>query len=118
MSSSRNLGILGEEMALSFLSGLGYHLLERNYRCRLGEIDLVMLDGECLVFIEVKARRSTLYGAPQEAVGAVKQARIRRLAEHYLLCKCDGDYHLRFDVVAVSFKKSGNHIIDHFKNAF
>ncbi|WP_044664600.1 YraN family protein [Syntrophaceticus schinkii] len=118
MGSSRNLGILGEETALSFLSRLGYHLLERNYRCRLGEIDLIMQDGSVLVFIEVKARRSALYGKPQEAVGAAKQARIRRLAEHYLLCKGNGDYGIRFDVVAVSFKESGNYSIDHIKNAF
>lgn len=118
MSSFRNLGILGEETALSFLSQLGYRLLERNYRCRLGEIDLIMQDGRVLVFIEVKARRCTLYGVPQEAVGQVKQARIRRLAEHYLLCKGKEDCQLRFDVVAVRLEKSGNYIIDHFKNAF
>lgn len=118
MSSARDLGIMGEEAALSFLSHLGYRLLEKNYRCRLGEIDLIMQDGRVLIFIEVKARRSTLYGVPQEAVGRVKQAKIRRVAEHYLQYKGKGDCQLRFDVVAVRFQKPGNCTIDHFKNAF
>lgn len=118
MNSSRELGMLGEEMALSFLSRLGYRLWERNFRCRFGEVDLIMQDGEILVFIEVKARRSTLYGVPQEAVGPVKQARIRRLAEYYLLCKGKEDLQPRFDVIAVMFNKSGNYTIHHFKDAF
>lgn len=121
MSSLRQLGMIGEEIAFAYLSRLGYHLLERNYRCRLGEIDLIMLDGSFIVFIEVKARRGTHFGVPQEAVGAAKQARIRRLAEHYLQCKDNEDYQLRFDVVAVSFHKAGSQVkqvIDHIKNAF
>ena len=118
MGSAHNLGIIGEEVALSFLSGLGYQLLEKNYRSRFGEIDLIMQDGRVLVFIEVKARRSTLYGVPQEAVGAVKQAKIRRVAEQYLQYKGKEDCQLRFDVVAVRFHKTGNCTIDHFKSAF
>ena len=118
MSSTHNLGIIGEEAALSFLSVLGYQLLEKNYRSRFGEIDLIMQDGSFLVFIEVKARRSTLYGVPQEAVGAAKQAKIRRVAEQYLQYKGKADCQLRFDVVAVSYQKTGKCTIDHFKNAF
>ena len=118
MSSPRDLGILGEKLALNYLSQLGYHLLERNYRCRLGEIDLIMQDGSVIVFIEVKARRATLYGMPQEAVGPVKQAKIRRLAEYYLMVKEENECSLRFDVVAIRFEKTGNQEIEHFKNAF
>ena len=118
MTSPHSLGLLGEETALAYLSGRGYRLLERNYRCNLGEVDLIMLDGHILVFIEVNARRSERYGEPQEAVGSVKQARIRRLAEHYLLCKGREECQPRFDVVTVRFKKSGRHIVDHFIDAF
>jgi putative endonuclease len=118
MNSARDLGIMGEEAALSFLSQLGYRLLEKNYRCRLGEIDLIMQDGKALVFIEVKARRSTFYGVPQEAVGIVKQAKIRRVAEQYIQYKGEEDCQPRFDVVAVRYQKSGNCTIEHFKNAF
>ncbi len=118
MANSRELGQLGEKVALSFLSTLGYHLLERNYRCRLGEIDLIMLDGESLVFIEVKARRSCFYGMPQEAVGLAKQTKIRRLAEYYLLCNKNPDYKIRFDVIAVCFENNIKYNIEHIKNAF
>lgn len=118
MSSAHRVGMRGEELALSFLSGLGYHLLEKNYRCRLGEIDLIMKDGQTLVFIEVKTRRSTLYGSPQEAVGPAKQAKIRRLAGYYLLTKGIKEQQLRFDVVAIQFERKGKHRVEHLKGVF
>lgn len=117
MASARSVGLRGEELALSFLSGLGYHLLEKNYRCRLGEIDLIMKDGRNLVFIEVKTRRSTRYGAPQEAVGPLKQAKIRKLARFYLMTKGIEEEQVRFDVVAIRFGE-GKHQIEHLKGVF
>ncbi len=118
MVSSQNTGIKGEELALSFLTGLGYRLMERNYRCRFGEVDLIMQDGEELVFIEVKTRRSTKYGMPQDAVGAVKQKKIRRLAVQYMMYRRKEEYQPRFDVIAITIDRAGNPTIDHFKNAF
>ncbi len=118
MVSSHSLGIKGEELALSFLLGLGYHLLERNYRCRFGEVDLIMQDGDEIVFIEVKTRRCTNFGVPQEAVGAAKQSKIRKLAAQYMMYKRKEEYQPRFDVIAIRIDRAGNHSIDHFKNAF
>ncbi|AFV11257.1 endonuclease [Thermacetogenium phaeum DSM 12270] len=117
MGSARSVGLRGEELALSFLSRLGYHLLEKNYRCRLGEIDLIMKDGQNLVFIEVKTRRSDSYGAPQEAVGPLKQAKIRKLARYYLMTKGIREQQVRFDVVAIRFG-GGKYHIEHLKGVF
>jgi putative endonuclease len=116
--SFHDLGLRGEELALSYLSGLGYHLLVKNYRCRIGEVDLIMEDGPVLVFVEVKARRSTLYGLPQEAVGRVKQAKIRRLAQHYLVTRRMKERQLRFDVVAILFDNEGRYQVEHLKGVF
>lgn len=119
MSDNRRLiGSRGEETALAFLLEQGYHLLEKNYRCRLGEIDLILEDGPEVVFVEVKTRRSSLFGMPQEAVGLAKQTRIRRLAQFYLLSKKDLVRPLRFDVIAIMYSGSGEPEIQHLKGVF
>jgi len=91
------LGRVGEEAAARYLVEVGYRVIERNYRCRAGEIDLIALDGEVLCFIEVKARRTGAYGGGLEAVEGRKRARLRRAASWYLgrfgdrlpPCRCD-----------------------------
>jgi putative endonuclease len=95
-------GADAEALAAGYLRKLGVCILARNFRCRLGEIDLIGLDGEILCFIEVRHRARTRYGTPIETVSAQKRHRIIRTAEHFLLtawrgprCPC------RFDVVAV-----------------
>jgi len=114
----RKIGLEGEEIALSFLSSLGYRLLAKNFRCRLGEIDLIMQDGPVTVFVEVKTRCNHLYGSPQEAVSPAKQARIRRLAQYYLLTKNERETPLRFDVIAIMLSKPGKPVIQHLKGVF
>ena len=93
-------GKKGEELAAAHLAKAGYRIIERNYRCLFGEVDIVAEEGETLVFVEVKSRRSARYGDPQLAVGREKQKKISRVAMHYLterhLCRP-----ARFDVVAV-----------------
>jgi putative endonuclease len=76
-------------------------LVERNYRCRLGELDLVMRDGEVLVFVEVRYRRSRAFGGGAESVGTVKQGRLIAAAQHYLQARNAGADPSRFDVVAL-----------------
>ncbi|MFQ5883165.1 MAG: YraN family protein [Candidatus Methylomirabilales bacterium] len=103
----RSVGIEGEAVARRFLEGLGYRILEENFSCPLGEIDLIAQEGEVLVFVEVKARRSARFGAPVEAVHARKQRQILRVAEAYmrerrLKVPC------RVDVVAVDFSPQGS----------
>jgi putative endonuclease len=78
------VGRFGERVAAQRLVAEGMVLLDRNWRCELGEVDLVLRDGEVLVFCEVKTRSSTAYGHPLEAVGPAKGARLRRLAARWL----------------------------------
>jgi putative endonuclease len=73
----------------------------RNWRCELGELDLVALDGDCLVFIEVKTRTSQAYGAPYVAVGPVKLARLRKLAAVFLKTGIHHAEHIRIDVISI-----------------
>lgn len=100
--NKRQLGSSRETEAASYLIRRGYQILERNYRIRQGEIDLIARDGNYLVFIEVKYRKNEGSGHPAEAVDARKQQRIRQAAEHYLYCRrCGEDTPCRFDVVSI-----------------
>ena len=84
MRNKRDIGSRYEEKAAAFLKGLGYTILEQNFRDRMGEIDLVARDGAYLVFVEVKYRKSVRCGYPEEAVDWEKQKRIRHTAQYYL----------------------------------
>jgi putative endonuclease len=103
--SSRQKGNRGEDLALRYLARKGYEILERNYRTRHGEIDLVMRGERVLVFVEVKLRRGTEFGDPLEAVVPRKQTRLRQMAEQYLTERED-DFvasfdEMRFDVIGI-----------------
>ena len=96
-------GRAAEDAALRFLQSMGLWLLDRNYRCRLGEIDLVMRDGGTLVFIEVRARDGATHGGALASIGAAKQRRIAAAARHYLMTHGRlASMPARFDVVAIS----------------
>ena len=94
-------GAQAEDLACAHLERAGLRLLARNYRCPQGEIDLVMDDRDTLVFVEVRYRRSNVFGTPAETVDRRKQARLQAAAGHYLLAH-SADRACRFDVVAVS----------------
>ena len=97
-------GKSAEDLAAAFLESKGMRILERNFHFgRAGEIDLVAEDGETLVFVEVKARSSTLYGSPEEAVTPAKRRAIRKAAEGYLFVRGVADRECRFDVVTIRF---------------
>lgn len=96
-----DLGKKGEDLAQAYLCKKGYRLLERGYRCRLGETDLIMQDGDTIVFVEVRARSSARFGDPAESVNAVKQRKIVRMAQVYLKEHGLENAPVRFDVVAV-----------------
>jgi putative endonuclease len=114
-----SLGKSGEDYACRELQRRGYAILARRFRTRAGELDIVALDGETLVFIEVKARRSTRYGLPVEAVGWHKQRRLIRMAAEYVLAKHVYRSSCRFDVVSVHFGADGlRPRIEILKNAF
>ena len=110
-------GKRGEELAEAYLAEAGYRIIERNYRCLFGEIDIVAEEGETLVFVEVKSRRSAAYGDPQLAVGPQKQKKISRISLHYLAEHHLRDRPARFDVVAVKLLPAG-HRIELIRNAF
>lgn len=97
----RRRGAKGEAAAAAYLARKGYRILERNYRCPLGEIDLIAVDGGEIVFIEVRTRSSHAYGTPQESVDGRKQVRLRRLGAYYLAARGLAGRACRFDVVAV-----------------
>ena len=99
--STRERGAAGEEAAVRFLQQSGYEIIERNYYYLRGEIDIVAKDGTVLVFVEVKSRRSTSFGAPEESVTPKKQELLRRTAEGYVAERGIVDTECRFDVVSV-----------------
>jgi len=106
--SPHSLGRRGEEVAAAHLEAAGYHLVARNYRCPLGEVDLVADDAGCLVFVEVRTRRGDLWGTPEESVTRAKQTRLARVAEHYLAEHGASDVDWRIDVVAVDMDAQGH----------
>jgi len=106
-----------ERSTADYLTDRGYHILERNFRCRGGEVDLIALDGATLVFVEVKMRRSLARGAPIEAVTPIKQSRVRKAAQVYLAYSGQVFTRIRFDVVSV-MKSGKNTDITHLKAAF
>ncbi len=108
-----NVGSVMEERAHSFLEHQGLRLVTRNYRCRRGEIDLIMFDSETLVFVEVRYRKSSRFGTAAETVGSRKQSRLIAAAGHYL-SHCHTQPPCRFDVVGID----GNNRIEWIKNAF
>jgi len=97
----RQLGIDGERAAERFLRRRGYTIVERNYRCPRGEIDLIALHGRTVVFVEVKTRRLAASDSPYDAVGARKRRQIARVAEYYINARRLHDRDVRFDVVGV-----------------
>jgi len=101
------VGRRGEDLAAVFLQSQGYQVLERNWRCHgLGEVDLVMRRDECLVFVEVRARRTKAYGAPEDSLTPAKRRRMIALAEAYVdQHGWEGDY--RIDFVALEMDAHG-----------
>src|SRR5579883_1151683 len=105
--ASQGLGRTGERLAGEHLIRCGYRILERNFRCRYGEIDLVAEEGLDLVFVEVKTRRGTAYGRPEDAVTVAKQRKIIVAANHYLDLHACFERAWRVDVVAVQLSTGG-----------
>jgi len=115
----RMLGDAGEQAVAEWYGRAGYSVLDRNWRCRDGELDLVAARAGVVVFCEVKTRRSTAFGAPAEAVTATKQRRLRALAARWLAAHPDTRARdLRFDVAAVLAPRGGPPVIEVIEAAF
>jgi len=103
----RRLGQRGEDMAAERLASLGYEIVERNYRCRAGEIDLVTRRDGRWVFVEVRTRRGGRFGTPEESVTARKRAHMIASAQHYLQAHAAADADWRIDAVAIVLTRAG-----------
>ena len=112
------LGAHGERIAAAFLTDAGLRVLDRNWRCREGELDIVARDAGALVFCEVKTRRGTGYGHPAEAVTLAKQRRIRTLAQRWLAVHDEHAPEIRFDVVGVLVRRDEPALVTHLRAAF
>lgn len=106
-------GIFGENKAVKYLKKCGLKIIKRNYKCPVGEVDIIAEDAGVLAFIEVKARSSTDYGLPNQAVDAERKHRYKNCVRYYFKGR-EIDVTVRFDVVEVD--KDGN--VNHIKNAF
>jgi putative endonuclease len=115
MINKKSIGQKGEEIACRALEKEGYHIIEKNFRCRQGEIDIIAEEKGTVCFIEVKSRFSENFGLPEEAVTEWKQRRLWTVAVIYLERKKIKSQDMRFDVVSVDLKNEKARIL---KNAF
>ena len=115
-----DLGAKGEDLAAAWYTGQGYQVLDRNWRCRDGELDLVVSRARCVVFCEVKTRSGTGFGLPAEAVTGEKQRRLRRLATRWLgeHKPAAGFADVRFDVACVTLRTGAEPALDVIEAAF
>lgn len=116
-NAKKALGREGERLAEHYLVKKGYRLVERNYRCAGGEVDLILLDRRVIVFVEVKTRTDHDFGTPLEAVEPRKQRRMIFAAQYFLHQKQLYERDARFDVVGISWP-GGEPVLDHVQNAF
>ncbi|MCD5406273.1 MAG: YraN family protein [Desulfotomaculum sp.] len=115
----KHTGKMGEDAAVKQLKKVGLRIVSRNYSCKLGEIDIIARDGSVLVFVEVRSRRTAGYGLPQETIGFKKMAKVRQIAQYYLMVNKIKDVACRFDVVAVQLNGDGAvKNLEHIQNAF
>ena len=113
---ARPLGASGEALAEDYLRGLGYEIIGRDVRTPLGQLDLVVMDGKTLVFVEVKTRAGHGFGLPQEAVDAKKIRKLRQLGLYYLKMRPHRGP-VRFDVLGLTVSDGRLARVDHIKNA-
>ena len=118
MAAKDTLGRRGEQLATDYLVGTGMVLVERNWRCALGEIDLVLRDGRETVFVEVKTRAGLGYGHPLEAITVAKLARLRRLAGAWCEAHPGEAASIRIDAVAVVAPRGGGVTVEHLRRVF
>ena len=118
MAAKDALGVRGEAVAARYLELAGLTIVERNWRCPQGEIDLVALDGPELVFVEVKTRSSVAFGHPLEAITATKLARLRRLAAAWCDAHPGSHNSIRIDAVGIIMPAVGEVEVEHLERVF
>lgn len=115
---NRTLGERGEAIAAAYLKGQLFTIIERNFRCKGGEVDIIARDGKTLVFVEVKTRRTLSFGPPQMALTPFKQRQISKAALTWLAKKKQFNASARFDVIAIIAPDHEVPQIEHIRNAF
>ena len=114
----REVGAKGEKLAEEHLKRRGYKIVERNFRCRQGEVDIIAQQGECLVFVEVRTKKSYGYGTPEESITIAKSERLISLADSYIQTLDTPPPSWRIDVVAVELTPDDKvSRLDHIENA-
>ena len=117
-STRREVGDIGERLAAAFLERHGYAILQRNFRCREGEIDIVARQGESLVFVEVRAKRGSGFGTPEESITDLKKERLVSVADAYLQQCDDPPSTWRIDVVAIDLTRDNDiRRLEHIESA-
>jgi putative endonuclease len=114
----RELGQAGERLAEKFLRRLGYRRLARNYVTPVGEIDLIMRDGDTVVFVEIKTRRSAALADPVEQLRPAQQRHLLKATEWFLARSRHGDAPCRYDVVGITLREGEEPVIEHVVDAF
>ncbi len=117
MYIKKETGNLGENIAEHYLKQKGYIILDKNFGCRQGEIDIIAKDRKEIVFIEVKTRTSSKYGAPSEAVNKIKQKHMLKSIKYYLYIKNLAEEFIRIDVIEI-YIKDNIYKVNHIKQAF
>jgi putative endonuclease len=112
------LGKSGEDVAIEYLKNKRYKIVDKGFRFLRGEIDIIAYDGETLVFIEVKTRKSNGFGQPEESVTHAKRKQLRKVAQGYLLRKHLEDVECRFDVLSLTFDELEGYAVNHITDAF
>lgn len=118
MSCRKTLGSQGEQWAASYLSKNKYKIIQKNFKTRIGEIDIIAMDKEYIVFIEVKTRTNDNFGLPCQAVDYRKQITIGKVAALYLVNNKLQNESCRFDIIEVCVDENNKHTISHIKDAF
>ncbi len=118
MAAKDDLGRRGEMLAASYLEQLDYEIVDRNWRCPLGEIDIIASRGGWTVFVEVKTRSSLAYGHPLEAITPVKLARLRRLAGEWCVQHPAEARLIRIDAIGIIAPRLGEPVIEHLERVF
>ena len=117
MTKNQSVGKYGEDRASEFLERLGYQLIDRNWRCDVGEIDIVARDSDCLVFAEVKTRTRVGFGHPFEAITSAKMKKMRQLVGEWCRVHQISSVQVRLDAISVLISQGRIHI-EHLKQVF
>ncbi|OGH38735.1 MAG: YraN family protein [Candidatus Levybacteria bacterium RIFCSPLOWO2_01_FULL_36_10] len=115
MNNKQLIGKKGESLAVKYLENLGYKIIKKNFRCKMGEIDIIAQDRDFLIFVEVKTRSNLLWGNPAESIGTKKLSSIIKTLQFYLLINNKSDKSVRVDAIEI-YTSNNESKINHIKN--